>query len=272
VGIRAQALYRSPALRVLDVVCDSGPRDPSFEEQHGLRSISFVWSGTFQYRVGKVPLTLVPGALLLGNRGATFTCSHEHSTGDRCLSFHFSDEAFEDIQREVGVEQTDFPCGSLPPAPEVAARVLPMLAGESAAETAYRLAAVTLALQRPIAPSPITPVERRRAVEVARLIAERAAEPLPLETLAECAGTSAFHFLRSFKRALGVTPHQYVVQARLRRAAEALLDGDEPVTELAFAAGFTDLANFNRSFRRSFGCSPREYRRKFRKVVRDLAP
>ena len=83
------------------------------------------------------------------------------------------------------------------------------------------------------------------------------------------AGVSAYHFLRSFARVLGVTPHQYLVRSRLRHAARLLAERDRPITDIAFAVGFADLSNFVRSFRRAAGVSPRGFRRAARKIRQD---
>ena len=78
--------------------------------------------------------------------------------------------------------------------------------------------------------------------------------------LAEVAGLSRYHFLRTFKRITGTTPHQWLLRARLRAAAERLVTTREPVTRIALGVGFADLSNFVRSFRAEFGVSPRRYR------------
>ena len=75
------------------------------------------------------------------------------------------------------------------------------------------------------------------------------------------AGLSPFHFLRLFSRVLGVTPHQYLVRSRLRRAARLLADGVPSVTDVAFEVGFGDLSNFVRTFHRAAGVSPGRFRR-----------
>ncbi len=77
---------------------------------------------------------------------------------------------------------------------------------------------------------------------------------------ARAVGLSPFHFLRIFRACFGITPHQYLLRRRLDRAAARLLDGEESVTEIAYAVGFGDLANFIRSFHSSVGCSPRAFR------------
>ena len=59
---------------------------------------------------------------------------------------------------------------------------------------------------------------------------------------------------------IGMTPHQYVLRMRMHRAAVRLRLSDEPVSTIAFDAGFNDLSTFNRRFRRIMGASPSAYR------------
>ena len=75
------------------------------------------------------------------------------------------------------------------------------------------------------------------------------------------AGLTPFHFLRLFRNVLGVTPHQYLLRARLRRAARLLATDAEAVTNVAYSVGFSDLSNFVRTFRRAAGVSPRAFRK-----------
>ena len=60
---------------------------------------------------------------------------------------------------------------------------------------------------------------------------------------------------------LGVTPHQYLVRSRLRRAARLLAEEDRSITDIALDVGFADLSNFVRTFHRAAGVSPRAFRR-----------
>jgi AraC-like DNA-binding protein len=50
------------------------------------------------------------------------------------------------------------------------------------------------------------------------------------------------------------------VRSRLRQAARRLVEGDQPITDVAFDCGFADLSNFVRSFHRAAGVSPRAFR------------
>ena len=109
--------------------------------------------------------------------------------------------------------------------------------------------------------SPARAVDRRRAVMAALWIDAHAGDPIDLESAAAEAGLSPFHFLRLFARVLGVTPHQYLVRSRLRRAARLLAEMPRSVTDIAYDVGFGDLSNFVRSFHRAAGVSPRGFRR-----------
>jgi AraC-like DNA-binding protein len=68
-----------------------------------------------------------------------------------------------------------------------------------------------------------------------------------------------------------MTPHQFVLHTRLGRAAVRLRTSDEPISGIAFDAGFGDLSTFNRRFRRLMGCSPGDYRKRQRSVGRAAA-
>lgn len=101
-------------------------------------------------------------------------------------------------------------------------------------------------------------------LDALRHIEANAARELDLAELAEAARMSKHHFLRTFRRVAGVTPHQYLLGVRLKRAALRLRQTTEPVTAIAFEAGFGDLSTFNHRFRRIYGCTPTAYRRRGR--------
>ena len=113
---------------------------------------------------------------------------------------------------------------------------------------------------------------RRRAVDAALWIDAHAHETIDLEDAATEAGLSPFHFLRVFANVLGVTPHQYLVRCRLRRAASLLAGDERSITDVALDVGFGDLSNFVRTFRRAAGVSPGRFRRAARgdrKILQD---
>ena len=81
--------------------------------------------------------------------------------------------------------------------------------------------------------------------------------------MAREAAMSERTFLRRFREATGLSPVDYVLRSRMRRAAQLLDHGDRrlSVTEIAFRCGFSDSNYFSRQFRRVLGVSPRAYRR-----------
>ncbi len=94
------------------------------------------------------------------------------------------------------------------------------------------------------------------------------AGPLHLQSLAELAGLSQFRFAHNFKVQTGLSPHQFVMRARLQRAMQLLRETDAPITEIALAVGFQGSSRFNALFKRELGETPSEYRRLFREVSR----
>ena len=85
--------------------------------------------------------------------------------------------------------------------------------------------------------------------------------PLTLETLAGLANLSVFHFARLFKSAKGVSPYQYVLNWKIRRARQLLRAGDLPLADISDALGFASPASFSAAFKRAVGRSPREFQR-----------
>ena len=59
---------------------------------------------------------------------------------------------------------------------------------------------------------------------------------------------------------MGMTPYQYLLSARMRRAALELVSSRRPVLPIALDSGFSDLSTFNRRFRATFGVTPTQYR------------
>jgi len=85
-------------------------------------------------------------------------------------------------------------------------------------------------------------------------------ESIDLSMLAGVAGLSVHHFARQFKQSIGVTPHHYLTQKRVERAQEMLAQTDLSLSEIAYAAGFSDQSHLARHFRHMLGTTPREFR------------
>jgi len=268
-ALASRPLASGSGWRVDDLVCSFGPHDRAFEEQHDAVCVAAVTDGTFQYRSTLGSAVLMPGALLLGNQRHSFECNHEHGVGDRCLSFQFTPEFLEGVVAAVpGARRIAFTVPRLPPHPAL----LPIVAAAESArddgngaefeEVAVRLAgAVSAALveTKRSAHAPSRRDEKRVAAALRRIEAD-AEEPLSLSGLARGAAMSPYHFLRTFRAVVGMTPHQFILHTRMHRAAVRLRLTTERISAIAFTAGFGDLSTFNRRFQRTVGLSPSAYR------------
>lgn len=89
------------------------------------------------------------------------------------------------------------------------------------------------------------------------------ARPLSLEDVAKAAGVSVSHMHMLFRTQLGESPHQYLIQKRLRIAGHALAAGNVSVKAVAAEVGYPNAENFCRAFRKFFGRSASEYRQAY---------
>jgi AraC family transcriptional regulator len=262
----ATTLFANEKLAVVDYRCSYGPGDRPFVESHRSYSLAYVRKGSFGCRARGVTHQLVAGALLVGYPGDEYMCTHDHhGCGDECLSFQMTPDFVDALAGKAEAWRA----GALPP---LAALMVPGELAQASADgrsdigldeagmyLAFRfLDACSTGNSRGHHPSA---ADRRRAVEAAQWIDGHAHEEIDLARAARQVNLTPFHFLRVFSKALGVTPHQYLVRSRLRRAARLLADEERSITDIALDVGFADLSNFVRSFRRAAGVSPRSFRR-----------
>ena len=85
---------------------------------------------------------------------------------------------------------------------------------------------------------------------------------LPVAELAASMGYSTEYFIRTFKKHLGVSPHQYAISLRMSDAVR-MLTTQSSLEEIAHAIGYADDHSFSNAFRRYYGISPGTYRRHY---------
>jgi AraC family transcriptional regulator len=268
-GLAKRTLAAGDGWSVHEVVCNAGPSDRPFEERHEGFSVSAVIEGSFTYRSNAGNGLLYPGALLLGNSGWCFECGHAHGVGDRCISLNVRDDLFGEIAASAAsTGRFRFSAPRLPPSPKALPVVASMEALLSLGSQAAGDELVLRLIERVVAamagdrrlPAAPTGRETRRVIEAIRLVESDVARPVRLKDLAARAAMSRYHFLRVFRRLTAMTPYQYLLSARMRRAALGLASSRRPVLHVALDAGFGDLSTFNRRFRAAFGLTPTQYR------------
>ena len=234
---------------------------------------------------------MTPGSLFLGNATQHFECSHEHGTSDRCISFSYQAPYFEALVAEAAVRSRGprFQRLRVPPARELSALIARAVAlaangtkrpcGEHRPANSdwegigveLATGALSLANRFPLNQES-SPAAEARVTRIVRMIEAHPEAEHSLSALAQEARVSRYHFLRVFQQLTGLTPHQYVRRARLRRAATGLILDRARVLDIALDSGFGDISNFNHVFREEFGVSPVSFRHKQNLSCRNSPP
>ncbi len=248
----ARPLRQGQGWSIGEYLCTAGPDDRPFEERREEFSIAAVIEGTFTYRADTGTAVMHPGAFLFGNSA---TC-------------------YEVAASIAGSGRFRFPAPMLPITPKLLPWLVRIEARTALAErlemdeSAPRFMEAVIGAVSGTTPLPVCASARdaRRVGDALRYIELHAADALDLETLAGVAIMSKYHFLRTFRHIVGMTPYQFVLSVRMRRAAVRLATSSEPVSAIAFETGFGDLSTFNGRFRDVFGMSPMVYRRRERTI------
>lgn len=99
-----------------------------------------------------------------------------------------------------------------------------------------------------------------------RLILDAPENVLLIEDMAQNIGMSPYHMIRRFKTVCGLTPHQFQIQCRIRKA-QKLLEEEKSVIEVAYATGFCDQSHFDRCFHKIIRLTPSEYKQSVKHLV-----
>lgn len=90
-------------------------------------------------------------------------------------------------------------------------------------------------------------------------------QELSIETLAADIFVSKYYLIRKFRNSVGMTPHQFCIQNRIRKS-QGLLDGEKTISRIATEMGFYDQSHFDRAFQKIVGISPSEYVRSKKQI------
>jgi AraC family transcriptional regulator len=130
-------------------------------------------------------------------------------------------------------------------------------------------------LQRQYSSAAVT--EPRRGGLGARLktvigyVEDNLSQDLSLREIAAVAGVSISHIKTTFREAVGLPVHQYVIQRRVDRAQMLLREGKLPISRIAVETGFAHQSHLSHHVRRLLGVSPSESARRFRETRGTMA-
>lgn len=112
-----------------------------------------------------------------------------------------------------------------------------------------------------IGKSPTHGLGKRQLAQFRDLVEARMNQKLSLNDLSEGSGMTPGHFARLFKQSTGVTPYQYLMHSRVRRARYLLAESALPILRVAAECGFADHVHFTRVFSKVVGTPPAAFRK-----------
>ncbi|WP_037454338.1 helix-turn-helix domain-containing protein [Sphingobium chlorophenolicum] len=222
----------------------------------------------------KIQAVIPPGTLCLCPANSTLSIELENSI--ETLHLYIRSSVVNDVAKSLGY---DFPDG-IRLRPRVGQRdeLLEQLAFEvrsvaasGGASTALYVDQMALAIaarlirhdysKEPAPAANSRGLARGRLKRVQDFVEAHLERSIQLQELSLIAGLSVSHFVRQFKRATGVSPHQFVLRRRVERAKRLLAHSDQSLAEIAFSCGFSHQEHLTHTFRRHVGSTPGNYRR-----------
>ncbi len=272
-------LYSSKAYSINDFKCKSTAGEHSGIEYQPHFSLSFTRRGNFVYNVFRNSLDIHNGRILLNKPDHEHTVSHVYHIPDECTCFEFLPQFYESIKeryRHLGNRffknhdvhsllvksdaQLDF----------LHHRILQLLKNKHYSSLlidtiVYEIVDLTLNnlmnledvrnISDSLKKYHLETVERAK-----EYINNNYARDLALSEIADNSHVSPFHFSRIFKTFTSYSPHQYLVDTRLKNAENLIKQTDLPITEICFSSGFESLEHFSSAFKRKYRLSPSKFR------------
>jgi AraC-like DNA-binding protein len=241
--------------------CAADPAGPVAQWTYETAAIGFVTSGWFEYASEDRTALAAPGSVILGNAGEPFSVRHVDARGNRRLVVSFERTLLEEVANEAGLCPR-FENIALAPS-RTATRMFGLIRGLSrpgGKDLLYPLAHAALTARENRAPERVSQRDRQRVQDAVSHIEANFGDACTVQTLADVARLSRFHFVRMFGAVVGQSPNQYLINIRMRAASDRLLASKTPITQIAFDVGFNDISHFYSCFRDAFGCTPRQWR------------
>jgi AraC-like DNA-binding protein len=265
---RSATIYRSRDLDATRCMCDGCDPRRASEEATTRASLWFVTGGAIKVRDANGIRVIDPTLAIVMPSQHPFVVTHPAGP-DICIGFHGS------LVEELAAHGPRM----VPITPAITARINAELTAHRAGiadelaltellgaiadhdrddidKTCTRGANTNLPHDAASAPG----LGRDLASAVARELRLSFSQPTSLGQLAEVTGYSVFHTCRVFQRATGHTIHGFRRELRLRHALARLLDGDEPLAQIAAATGFASQSHLTNLFRARFGITPARVR------------
>jgi AraC family transcriptional regulator len=270
-------LYESDFYRILDFRCRCVECRVSKPEYSNAFCISFVRKGNFLFNVFRRSLDSYSGCVLVTKPGYERTVTHVHTIPDECTIFEFKNNFYEEIKEQYASQlfftSNDIHSTLVRTNPEL--ELLHHEAIQSirrGGRGKLKMDSLVIELLEKIMPN-ITDykpnhlidksLKKNHLVTIERAkeyLAQNFMRDLSLMELAAYSHVSSFHFSRIFKKFTSYSPHQFLMELRLKNAELFLKNTSMPVSDIGFTSGFNSAEHFTVAFRKKYGCSPSGFR------------
>ena len=262
-------LWRLPGLSELELLRAEHVTQSFPKHTHERYAVGVIEGGALGFFYRGENVVAAPGNINLCVPGEVHTGQPAVPEGWSYRMFYLEAGMLQDVAAEIAAKPCDLPffqsgviadralaqqlyglhCRLEMPAPRLEGGTLLL---EVLAQLIRRHADTPLPLTR-------TSLEPCAVKQVKGYLEQHYAEPVALEDLAQLTQLSRYHLVRVFREAVGVPPHAYLRQVRVKHAKAQLALGQTPA-DVALATGFTDQSHLTRWFKRLWGYTPGQYR------------
>jgi AraC-like DNA-binding protein len=258
--------WRDPEISGLNLMCADFTTHEYALHTHEAYVIAVTVEGGAEFKSRGVINQAGTAALLVYNPTEPHSAWMGASNRWRYRSFYLTNKAMRTVTEGLGLERAPYFCSNVFKDPELIDAFLQLHcaieSGEGPFSTRSQLYTSCGKLFERYGSPYFRPEklshEQVLAHDVKAYLKDHYAEDISLNQLAAEFGMTPFQMIRCFNRAVGLPPHAYLTQIRLRAACRLLKRG-QTFVEAALAAGFYDQSALNKHFKRAYGITPRQF-------------
>jgi AraC-like DNA-binding protein len=213
---------------------------------------------------------------LITKPGYERTVTHAHSIPDECTIFEFKNSFYQQILEQYGrlnfFTSNDVHSTLIRTDPELELLHYEAINAVLQKSGKLKIDSLVIELLEKIVPN-ITEYQPNYAISeqlkknhlvtierAKEYITQNFARDISLTEIASYSYISSFHFSRIFKKFTSYSPHQFLLQLRLKNAELFLRNTSLPVSDIGFSSGFNSVEHFTAAFRKKYGCPPSVFR------------
>lgn len=257
-------------------------REPFFKMQnshyHNAYEIYYLFSGSRKFFINDSIYNINKGDLVLISKGALHRTTYRSDKGHERMFIYFSDEYLKMLFKRYGKEDVvncfNHPLTVIPLSHrDYIEDLLKKLENEFKNSDTYsptllqgylnELIIFLIRYQKFCDTSSVEHIDKADEViqQAARYILNNYNNAITLKAISEYVNMSSSYFSRRFKETTGFGFKEYLLNVRIKKASELLLEAKDPITDIAFKCGFNDSNYFGDVFKKVKGISPLQYRK-----------